>query len=386
MNILHEILSPDFLEYVNDNAEELDSLLLDFSFDYNMSYLSFLTVHRSYLLKFEGKPIERPSHMLLRVAVAVHYPKANKIREMFLDLSAGRFIHATPTLYSAGLKMQQMSSCFLLTMQEDSIQGIYNTLGKCALISKSAGGIGLDFTPVRASGSYVKGTGGMCNGIIPALKVFNESAVYVDQGGQKRPGSWAIYLEPWHLDVEDFLQLRLNQGVEKRRARELFYAIWTPDLFMKRVEADADWSLFCPNDTFIAGISLHELWGSPFDAHYEKLESSNVRRKTIRARSLWEQICKAQSETGLPYILFKDSCNAKSNQQNLGTIHCSNLCTEIVEYTSKDEIAVCNLASIALPKFVIGGEIKWKEIDRVTHDLVENLNKIIDWNRRSRPC
>ena len=292
-------------------------------------------------------------------------------------MSEGWFTHATPTLFNAGTPKPQMSSCFLLTMQEDSISGIYDTLKQCAKISQNAGGIGLAIHDVRATGSYIRGTNGTSNGIVPMLRVFNDTARYVDQGGGKRKGSFAIYIEPWHADVFDFLDLKKNHGKEEQRARDLFYALWVPDLFMKRVEEDGDWTLMCPNEC----PGLTDSWGPEFEALYEKYEAEGKGRKTIKAQELWFKVVESQIETGVPYMLYKDAANGKSNQQNLGTIRSSNLCTEIIEYTSKDEVAVCNLASIAIPKFVTEqGTFDHDKLFEVTYQVTKNLNRVIDRN------
>jgi len=369
------LLADDVYNIIKKNAEMLDSSIIydrDFSYD----FFGFKTLERSYLLKIDGQIAERPQHMLMRVAVGIHKEDIDSAIKTYNLMSEKWFTHATPTLFNAGTPKPQMSSCFLLTMQDDSIDGIYNTLKQCAKISQSAGGIGLSIHNVRATGSYIKGTNGTSNGIVPMLKVFNDTARYVDQGGGKRKGSFAIYIEPWHADIFDFLDLKKNHGKEESRARDLFYAMWISDLFMKRVEADGDWTLMCPNEC----PGLDETYGEKFEALYEKYEQEGKGRKTIKAREIWNAILESQIETGTPYILYKDACNEKSNQKNLGTIKSSNLCTEIVEYTSKDEVAVCNLASIALPKFVIDGKFDHNKLFEVTYTITENLNKIIDGN------
>ncbi|MFL5765001.1 MAG: ribonucleoside-diphosphate reductase subunit alpha [Bacteroidia bacterium] len=369
------LIADDVHEIIQKNAQELDSTII-YDRDFGYDYFGFKTLERSYLLKLDGKVAERPQHMIMRVAVGIHKDDITSAIETYNLMSERWFTHATPTLFNAGTPKPQMSSCFLLTMKDDSIDGIYDTLKSCAKISQSAGGIGLSIHNIRATGSYIRGTNGTSNGIIPMLRVFNDTARYVDQGGGKRKGSFAIYLEPWHADVFDFLDLRKNTGKEESRARDLFTAMWTPDLFMKRVEENGEWSLFCPNEA----PGLADCWGAEFEALYTKYESEGRARKTIHARELWSAIIESQIETGNPYMLYKDSCNAKSNQQNLGTIKSSNLCTEILEYTSKDEIAVCNLASIALPRFVEDGKFDHQKLFDVTYVITKNLNKIIDRN------
>jgi ribonucleoside-diphosphate reductase alpha chain len=369
------LISREVYEVVKKNASLLDSTII-YDRDFGYDYFGFKTLERSYLLKLDGKVVERPQHMLMRVAVGIHQEDIDSVIETYNLLSERWFTHATPTLFNAGTPKAQLSSCFLLTMKDDSIEGIYDTLKQCAKISQSAGGIGLSVHHIRATGSYIKGTNGTSNGIIPMLKVFNDTARYVDQGGGKRKGAFAIYLEPWHADIVDFLQLKKNHGKEEMRARDLFYALWIPDLFMKRVEADEEWSLFCPNEA----PGLAECHGAEFEALYEKYERENRARKVIKAQELWFEILEAQTETGTPYMLFKDHANNKSNQKNLGTIKSSNLCTEIMEYTSPDEVAVCNLASIALPKFIINGKFDHNKLMEVTMQVARNLNRIIDIN------
>jgi ribonucleoside-diphosphate reductase alpha chain len=369
------LLADDVWEIIEKNAELLDSTIIydrDFAFD----YFGFKTLEKSYLLRIDGKIAERPQHMYMRVAVGIHKDDIESAIKTYHLMSERWFTHATPTLFNAGTPKPQMSSCFLLTMKEDSIDGIYDTLKQTAKISQSAGGIGLAIHNIRATGSYIGGTNGTSNGIIPMLRVFNDTARYVDQGGGKRKGAFAIYLEPWHADVFEFLDLRKNHGKEELRARDLFYALWIPDLFMKRVEANESWSLFCPNEA----PGLHDCWGEEFEALYTKYESEGRARRTIKAQELWFAILDAQIETGTPYLLYKDAANRKSNQQNLGTIKSSNLCTEIIEYTSKDEVAVCNLASIALPRFVNEGKFDFDALYEVTYQVTKNLNKIIDGN------
>ncbi len=372
-----KLIADDVYEIVMANAQILDSTII-YDRDFGYDYFGFKTLERSYLLKMNGKVSERPQHMIMRVAVGIHKEDISSAIETYNLMSERWFTHATPTLFNAGTPKPQMSSCFLLQMQDDSIEGIYNTLKQSARISQSAGGIGLSIHNVRATGSYIKGTNGTSNGIIPMLKVFNETARYVDQGGGKRKGSIAMYLEPWHADVFEFLDIRKNHGKEEMRARDLFTAMWIPDLFMKRVEAEGEWSLFCPNEA----PGLGDCWGEKFEALYEKYEAEGKARKTIPARELWAAIIESQIETGNPYMLYKDAANSKSNQQNLGTIKSSNLCTEIIEYTSSDEIAVCNLASIALPRFVDieTGSFDHQKLFEVTYTATKNLNKIIDRN------
>jgi ribonucleoside-diphosphate reductase alpha chain len=369
------LLAKDVYEVIRDNAEALDSAII-YDRDFNYDYFGFKTLERAYLLKLDGKIAERPQHMLMRVAIGIHKEDIEAAIETYNLMSEKWFTHATPTLFNAGTPKPQMSSCFLLSMQDDSIEGIYDTLKQTAKISQSAGGIGLSIHNVRATGSYIKGTNGESNGIVPMLRVFNDTARYVDQGGGKRKGSFAIYLEPWHADIIDFLDLKKNHGKEENRARDLFYAMWTPDLFMKRVEANADWTLMCPHEC----PGLYDSYGEEFEKLYTKYEQEGKGRKTISARELWNTILESQIETGTPYMLYKDACNEKSNQKNLGTIRSSNLCTEIMEYTSKDEVAVCNLASLALPKFVIEGKFDHQKLFDITYVATKNLNRIIDNN------
>jgi ribonucleoside-diphosphate reductase alpha chain len=356
--------------------------------DLTFDYFGFKTLERSYLLKMHGRPAETPQQMYMRVAVGIWGMDIPNVVKTYDMLSTHKMTHATPTLFNAGTKRPQLSSCFLLTMDEDSISGIYKTLSDVAAISQNAGGIGISISNVRATGSYIKGTNGTSNGIVPMLKVYNETARYVDQGGGKRKGSFAVYLEPWHADVEDFLDLRKNQGKEERRARDLFLALWTPDLFMKRVEENGDWTLFCPAEI---DCELWEMYGAEFEENYTRLESEGKGRQTIKARTLWQKILESQIETGTPYILFKDAANIKSNQKNLGTIKSSNLCTEIIEYTSKDEQAVCNLASIPVNEFITLGrksgklrkptcEYNFNALYEIAYDTTINLNKVIDVN------
>ncbi|WP_162051415.1 ribonucleoside-diphosphate reductase subunit alpha [Pontibacter pamirensis] len=373
------LIAKDVYEIIRKNAALLDSTII-YDRDYNYDFFGYKTLERSYLLRLDGKIVERPQHMLMRVAVGIHKEDIESAIETYNLMSEKWFTHATPTLFNAATPKPQLSSCFLLTMKDDSIPGIYDTLKQCAQISQSAGGIGLSIHNVRATGSYIKGTNGTSNGIIPMLKVFNDTARYVDQGGGKRKGAFAIYLEPWHADIFDFLDLKKNHGKEENRARDLFYALWTPDLFMKRVEENGDWSLFCPHEA----PGLADCWGKDFERLYEKYEREGRARKTVKAQELWFAVLESQVETGTPYMLYKDAANGKSNQQNLGTIKSSNLCTEIMEYTAEDEVAVCNLASLALPRFV-KEENGHKTFDHqklfdVTYHVTKNLNKVIDIN------
>jgi len=369
------LLSDEVYKVIMDNKETLDSRII-YSRDFNYDYFGFKTLERSYLLKLNGKIAERPQHMLMRVSIGIHIGDLDAAIETYELMSKKYFTHATPTLFNSGTPKPQMSSCFLLTAKEDSIDGIYDTLKQTAKISQSAGGIGLSIHNIRATGSYIAGTNGTSNGIVPMLRVFNDTARYVDQGGGKRKGSFAIYLEPWHADIMNFLDLKKNHGAEEMRARDLFYAMWISDLFMKRVEENGEWTLMCPNEC----PNLFDTYGEEFEALYTKYEQEGRGRKTIKARELWEKILESQIETGTPYMLYKDAANRKSNQKNLGTIRSSNLCTEILEYTSPDEVAVCNLASIALPKFVKNGEFDHKELHRITKRVIKNLNKVIDRN------
>ena len=369
------LLSDEVYKVIKKNAEKLDSTII-YNRDFNYDYFGFKTLERSYLLRLNGVVVERPQHMLMRVSVGIHYDDLDSAIETYNLMSKKFFTHATPTLFNSGTPKPQLSSCFLLTMKEDSIDGIYDTLKQTAKISQSAGGIGLSIHNVRSTGSYISGTNGTSNGIVPMLRVFNDTARYVDQGGGKRKGSFAIYIEPWHSDIFDFLDLKKNHGKEEMRARDLFYAMWIPDLFMKRVESNEDWTLMCPNEC----PGLYDCHSEEFEKLYLNYEKEGKGRKTIKARELWEKILESQIETGTPYMLYKDACNRKSNQKNLGTIRSSNLCTEILEYTSKDEIAVCNLASIALPMFVKNNSFDHKELFNVTKRVTKNLNKVIDRN------
>lgn len=371
------LIADDVYQIIMDNKDRLDAAIIhhrDFEFD----YFGFKTLERSYLLRLNGKIAERPQHMLMRVAVGIHREDIEAAIETYDLMSQKWFVHATPTLFNAGTPKPQLSSCFLLAMQDDSIEGIFNTLKQCAEISQSAGGIGLSIHNVRATGSYIKGTNGTSNGIVPMLRVFNDTARYVDQGGGKRKGAFAIYIEPWHADIFDFLELRKNHGKEEMRARDLFYALWIPDLFMKRVKANGNWSLFCPNEA----PGLYETYGEEFEKLYEKYESEGKARKTVKAQELWFAVLDSQIETGTPYMLYKDHVNHKSNQKNLGVIRSSNLCTEIMEYTSKDEVAVCNLASINLSKFADTTKktYDFQKLYDIAYIVTKNLNKVIDIN------
>ncbi|KAI8908189.1 ribonucleotide reductase [Powellomyces hirtus] len=361
------------------HADRLNSAII-YDRDFNYNYFGFKTMERSYLLRINGKVAERPQHMLMRVAVGIHGDDVEAAIQTYDYMSEKYFTHASPTLFNAGTPRPQLSSCFLLTMKDDSIEGIYDTLKTCAMISKTAGGIGLNIHKIRALGSYIAGTNGHSNGIVPMLRVFNNTARYVDQGGNKRPGAFAVYLEPWHADVFEFMELKKNTGKEEHRARELFYALWIPDLFMERVEQNGDWSLFCPSEA----TGLSEVYGDEFKALYTKYEREGRARKTIKAQKLWYAILESQVETGTPFMLYKDACNQKSNQKNLGTIKCSNLCTEIVQYSSPDEVAVCNLASVSLPNFVVkqngSPSYDFQKLREVVHIMTKNLNKIIDVN------
>ncbi|UMB59816.1 ribonucleoside-diphosphate reductase subunit alpha [Lutibacter sp. A80] len=374
------LLSDETYKVIMDNAAKLDSTII-YNRDFGYDYFGFKTLERSYLLKLNGQIAERPQHMLMRVAIGIHQNDIDEAIETYELMSKKIFTHATPTLFNSGTPKPQMSSCFLLQIQDDSIDGIYDTLKQTAKISQSAGGIGLSIHNVRATGSYIRGTNGTSNGIVPMLKVYNDTARYVDQGGGKRKGSFAIYMEPWHADVFDFLDLRKNTGAEEKRARDLFYAMWIPDLFMKRVEENGDWTLMCPNEC----PHLFDTYGDEFEKLYTGYEKVGKGRKTIKARELWEKILEAQIETGNPYMLYKDAANRKSNQKNLGTIRSSNLCTEIMEYTAKDEVAVCNLASIAIPMFIEenkNGEkfFNHQKLFKVTKKITRNLDTVIDRN------
>ncbi|AAL01709.1 ribonucleotide reductase [Spodoptera litura nucleopolyhedrovirus] len=358
------------------NAYRLNSAIVH-DRDFNYDYFGFKTMQRSYLFKINGVTVERPQYMMMRVAIGIHGEDIDAAIDTYNLMSNGYFTHASPTLFSAATPKAQMSSCFLVATKEDSIEGIYDTLKQCAMISKSGGGIGFHVHNVRAKGSSVAGVGGASNGLVPMLRVYNNTARYVDQGGNKRPGAFAVYLEPWHADVLDFLDLKKNTGKEEVRARELFYALWIPDLFMRRVENDSMWSLMCP----MQSPGLADCYGAEFDALYQKYEEEGRYVRRVHAQTMWRAIIESQVETGTPYMLYKDSCNRKSNQSNLGTIKCSNLCTEIVEYTSKDEVAVCNLASIAVNKFVVqSGVYDFEKLKKITKIVTRNLNRTIDSN------
>ena len=370
------LVADDVYAIIQENKEAFDSSII-YDRDFRYDYFGFKTLSRSYLMRLNGKIAERPQQMLMRVAIGIHKKDVASAIKTYNLMSEGWFTHATPTLFNAGTPKPQMSSCFLLTMKSDSIEGIYDTLKSCAQISQSAGGIGLALHDIRATGSYIKGTNGTSNGIVPMLRVFNDTARYVDQGGGKRKGSFAMYIEPWHADVFDFLDLKKNHGKEEQRARDLFYALWIPDLFMKRVKENGEWTLMCPHEC----PGLSDTHSAEFEALYTKYEKEGKGRKTIKAQDLWFKILESQIETGTPYMLYKDAANAKSNQQNLGTIKSSNLCTEIIEYTAPDEVAVCNLASLALPKYVMeDGQFDHDKLFEVTYQATLNLNRIIDEN------
>ena len=375
-----QLIDTEVYGIIKNHAARLDEAI-DYKRDFGYDYFGYKTLEKSYLIRLDGKVVERPQHMLMRVAVGIHREEIESVIETYNLLSEKWFTHATPTLFNAGTPKPQLSSCFLLTMKDDSIDGIYDTLKQCAKISQSAGGIGLSIHHVRAKGSYIKGTNGVSNGIVPMLRNFDMTARYVDQGGGKRKGSFAIYLEPWHADIKDFLELKRNHGKEEMRARDLFYALWIPDLFMKRVERNEEWSLFCPNEA----PGLSDCHGEEFERLYEKYEREGRARETIKAQELWFEVLESQIETGTPYMLYKDAANGKSNQKNLGTIKSSNLCTEIIEYTAPDEVAVCNLASIALPKYVTEGPdgklfFDHNKLYEITKVATKNLNKVIDIN------
>jgi ribonucleoside-diphosphate reductase alpha chain len=369
------LLSDEVYKIIEKNADQIDSNII-YNRDFGYDFFGFKTLERSYLLKLNGQIVERPQHMLMRVSIGIHLNDLESAFETYELMSKRYFTHATPTLFNSGTPKPQMSSCFLLTMKDDSIDGIYDTLKQTAKISQSAGGIGLSIHNIRATGSYIAGTNGTSNGIVPMLRVFNDTARYVDQGGGKRKGSFAIYVEPWHADIFDFLELKKNHGKEEMRARDLFYAMWISDLFMKRVEENSTWTLMCPNEC----PGLYDCHGEAFEKLYLKYEKEGKGRRTIQARELWDKILESQIETGTPYMLYKDSANRKSNQKNLGTIRSSNLCTEILEYTSEDEVAVCNLASIALPLFIENGKFNHEELFNVTKTVTKNLNRVIDRN------
>ena len=369
------LIARDVYQVIEKNAEILDSTII-YDRDFDFDYFGFKTLEKGYLLKINGKVVERPQHMLMRVAVGIHKENIDAAIETYSLMSQRWYIHATPTLFNAGTPKSQLSSCFLLQIKDDSIEGIYDTLKQCAKISQSAGGIGLSIHNIRATGSYIRGSSGTSNGIVPMLRVFNDTARYVDQGGGKRKGAFAIYLEPWHADIFEFLNLKKNHGKDEMRARDLFFALWIPDLFMKRVEENGPWSLFCPNEA----KGLSDAYGEEFDALYTRYENEGRARESVKAQDLWFAILEAQIETGTPYMLYKDAANRKSNQKNLGTIKSSNLCTEIMEYTSPEEVAVCNLASIALPRFVTDGQFDHQRLFEITKIVTRNLNKVIDVN------
>ena len=369
------LISETIYKIIKNNADKIDSEI-NYERDFKYDYFGFKTLEKSYLLRLNNRVIERPQHMLMRVALEIHKKDIKSVLETYNYMSEGWFLHASPTLFSSSTPNPQMSSCFSLAVKEDSISGIYDTLSQCAKISQSAGGVGLSVHNIRAKGSYIKGTNGTSNGIVPMLKVFNDTAKYVDQGGAKRKGSFAIYIEPWHADIFDFLDLKKNQGKEELRARDLFYSLWIPDLFMKRVEENSYWTLMCPHEC--PGLSNN--YGKKFDLLYTKYEEEGRGKKTIKAQDLWSKILESQIETGNPYMLYKDSANRKSNQKNLGTIKSSNLCTEIIQYTSADEVAVCNLASISLPKFVQNKNFDFEKLFNISYKVTINLDKLIDAN------
>lgn len=371
------LVSSEIIDIIKKNTSLIENAI-DYERDFMYDFFGFKTLERSYLMRIGGEVAERPQHMIMRVAIGIHSWDLDAAIETYNYMSRGFFTHATPTLFHAGTPRPQMSSCFLMQCKDDSIDGIFETLSNCARISKHAGGLGVSIANVRSSGSYIRGTGGVSNGLVPMLRVFDATARYVDQGGGKRKGSIAVYIEPWHADIEAFLDMRKNHGKEEARARDLFYALWIPDLFMKRIEADGEWTLFCPNEC----PGLVDSWGPKFEKLYKEYEQKGLGRVTMKARDLWFKVLDAQIETGTPYILYKDAANAKSNQQHLGTLRCSNLCCEILEYVSPDEVAVCNLASIALPKF-LDPETKafdFEGLNKVTRVITLNLNKVIDKN------
>jgi len=378
------LLNDDFYNAAKKYEDQIQAAL-DYKQDFYYDYFGFKTLEKAYLLKVRGKIVERPQHMLMRCAIGIHFDDIDRVLETYRLLSNRYFTHATPTLYNAGTKMNQMSSCFLLSMVSDCIEKKFETLKRTALISKYAGGIGIAISNIRASGSYIRGTNGISNGLVPMLRVFNDAARYVDQGGGRRKGSFAMYLEPWHADVFDFIELRKNFGKEEMRARDLFLALWVPDLFMERVRTDGDWTLFCPDESKMVDENgnvrtLQDCYGDEFKELYEKLEKQGKGRKTIKAQHLWNKILEAQMETGTPYMCYKDAANEKSNQKNIGTIRCSNLCTEIMEFTSPGEVAVCNLASIALPRYIEDGKFNFQKLKDYTKVITRNLNRVIDRN------
>lgn len=379
-NTFSPLISEESYEVIVNNIKVIQEAL-DYDRDYGYDYFGFKTLERSYLTKADGQIIERPQHQIMRVAIGIHGNDINKVLETYDLMSKRYYTHATPTLFNAGTNNQQLSSCFLLSMKDDSVEGIYETLKQCALISKGSGGIGVSISSIRASQSYIRGTNGLSSGIVPMLRVFNDTARYIDQGGNKRKGAISTYLEPWHADIEDWLELKKNHGKEELRCRDLFYGLWIPDLFMKRVEADGLWPLMCPNEC----PGLYDNWGDKFDELYLRYEKEGKARKTVKAQDLWFQIVNSQIETGMPYMLYKDAVNRKSNQQNLGTIRSSNLCCEVVQYTSPEEISVCNLSSIALPMFVENGKFNHQKLYDVTYHVIGNLNKVIDVNHYPVP-
>lgn len=380
-NVHTPMLTKEFIDVVRSHADLFESII-DYNRDYLIDYFGFKTLERAYLMKINKKTVERPQHMWLRVSIGIHGSNIDRILETYHLMSQKFFTHATPTLFNAGTPHPQLSSCFLLAMEKDSIEGIYNTLKDCAMISKWAGGIGLHIHNIRASGSHIRGTNGSSNGLVPMLKVFNNTAKYVDQGGGKRNGSFAVYLEPWHADIEMFLQMRKNHGDEELKARDLFYALWIPDLFMERVKTDGTWTLMCPDEC----PGLSDVHSEAFNTLYKSYEHAGKGRKTMKARELWFQILDAQMETGTPYLCYKDAANSKSNQQNLGTIKSSNLCSEIIEYSDEHETAVCNLASIALPTFVDitthpeSPVFQYDKLHETAKVVAYNLNRVIDVN------
>jgi ribonucleoside-diphosphate reductase alpha subunit len=375
-NLHGPLLGKDTIEIIRKYKKDFEEAI-DYSRDYTYSYFGFKTLEKSYLLKINGQVAERPQHMLMRVAIGIHRDDIKSVIETYDLMSKRFFTHATPTLFNAGTTRPQMSSCFLLTVKDDSIDGIFDTLKDCAKISKHAGGIGVSVHNIRAKDSYIAGTNGISNGLVPMLQVYNDAARYVDQGGGKRKGSFAIYLEPWHADIFDFLELKKNHGKEEQRARDLFYALWIPDLFMERVKSNKDWTLMCPHEC----PGLPDVHSKEFNELYLKYEKEGKGRKTVKAQELWYKILESQIETGTPYMCYKDACNSKSNQQNLGTIKSSNLCSEVLQYTSPEEIAVCNLASIALPRFIEeDGTYNFERLSEIAGVCVRNLNKVIDLN------
>tara|TARA_B100001175_G_scaffold316610_1_gene330990 strand:+ start:35 stop:2383 length:2349 start_codon:yes stop_codon:yes gene_type:complete len=373
----YSLISDVLYNVVNEHSQEIEDMICH-DRDYLIEYFGFKTLERSYLMKINGVIVERIQHMWMRVSIGIHGNDLERVKETYDLMSQKYFTHATPTLFNAGTPKPQLSSCFLQAMESDSVDGIYNTLKDCANISKWAGGIGLHIHNVRAAGSHIRGTNGKSNGIVPMLKVFNNTAKYIDQGGGRRNGSFAIYLEPWHADIEMFLEMRKNHGDEEMKARDLFYALWIPDLFMKRVKSNADWTLMCPDEC----PGLADVYGDEFDRLYEEYEKNDKGRRTVKARELWFHMLDAQMETGTPYMLFKDACNRKSNQKNVGVIKSSNLCTEIVEYSDDNETAVCNLASIALPTFIDASKsiFDYEKLHDVVKVITYNLNKVIDVN------